>query len=77
MLGPAIVPAARPVRVKMPAPITTPMPNTVRSSAVRLFFSRYSGSSVSARDCSMLLVRRTLMIVLVDEVEVATGIARR
>ena len=42
----------------MPAPMITPMPKTVRSSAVRVFFSAYSGSSVSAIDCSTLLVRK-------------------
>ena len=41
MLGPygIGVLAARPVRVKIPAPMITPTPKTVRSSAVRLFFS--------------------------------------
>ena len=59
--GPAIWCATRPVRVKMPAPITTPTPKTVRSSAVRDFLSWYSGSSVSAIDCSTVLVRITLI----------------
>lgn len=53
--------AARPVRVKMPALMITPTPKTVRSKAVRLFLSWYSGSSVSAIDCSMLFVRITLI----------------
>ena len=35
--GPATSCAARPVSVKMPAPITTPTPNTVRSSALSDF----------------------------------------
>ena len=60
MAGPAMVAAARPVSVKIPAPMMTPTPKTVRSSAVRFFLSWYSGSSVSAMDCSTLLVRRTL-----------------
>jgi hypothetical protein len=54
--GPATLWAAFPVKVKMPAPMTTPTPKTVRSRAVSDFFNWYSGSSVSASDCSMLLV---------------------
>ena len=53
--------AARPVRVKMPAPMMTPMPKTVRSSAVRRFLSWYSGSSVSAIDCSIVFFRNRLI----------------
>src|SRR3954447_4535581 len=59
MAGPATVAAARPVSVKIPAPMMTLTPKTVRSSAVRFFLSWYSGSSVSAMDCSILFVRRT------------------
>ena len=59
--GPATSWAARPVSVKMPAPITTPIPNTVRSSALSDFLRRNSGSSVSAIDCSTDFVRRTLI----------------
>ena len=59
--GPATSCAARPVSVKMPAPMTTPMPKTVRSRALSDFLSRNSGSSVSAIDCSTDFVRRTLI----------------
>ena len=45
----------------MPAPMMTPMPNTVRSSQVSRFLSWYSGSSPSRMDCSIDLVRMTLM----------------
>jgi hypothetical protein len=45
------------VRVKMPAPMTTATPKTVRSQAVRSLRSLVSGSSVSAIDCSIDLVR--------------------
>jgi len=37
--GPATVAAARPVSVKIPAPMMTPMPNTVRSRAPSRFLS--------------------------------------
>ena len=55
--GPAYCSAARPVTVKMPAPMMTPTPKTVRSSAESRFLSWYSGSSVSLIDCSTDLVR--------------------
>ena len=45
----------------MPAPMITPTPNTIRSSAPRSLRSLVSGSSVSRIDCSMDLVRNTLM----------------
>ena len=61
MEGPAYSLAARPVRVKMPAPMMTPMPKTVRSRALRRFLSWYSASSVSAIDSSIVLVRKMLM----------------
>ena len=61
MAGPAIVCAARPVTVKMPAPMMTPMPKTVRSSADRFFFSWNSEASESAIDASIDLVRKRLM----------------
>ena len=50
--GPATSCAARPVSVKMPAPMTTPTPKTVRSSADNDLRSRNSGSSVSAIDAA-------------------------
>ena len=59
--GPATSFAARPVSVKMPAPMMTPTPNTTRSSAVSRFLSWYSGSSPSRSYCSIGMVRMTLM----------------
>ena len=64
--GPAKAWAAFPVTVKMPAPMMTPIPKTVRSSALSRFLSWYSGSSVSWIDCSIDLVRNTLMRALLD-----------
>lgn len=61
MAGPAYCAAARPVRVKMPAPMMTPMPKTVRSTAVRFFLSWYSSSTVSAMDASIDFVRNRLI----------------
>ena len=51
-------PAVDAVMVKMPAPITTETPKTIRSHQVRSLRSRVSGSSVSAIDCSTDLVRQ-------------------
>src|ERR1700712_534525 len=58
--GPAVVAAARAVSVKMPAPITTATPKTVRSNAERLRLSLWPGSSVSLLDCSTDFVRQML-----------------
>src|ERR1700712_3915471 len=58
--GPAVVAAARAVRVKMPAPMTTATPKTVRSNAERVRLSLWPGSSVSLIDCSTDLVRQML-----------------
>src|ERR1044072_3003505 len=55
--GPEKSPAVRAVSVKMPAPITTATPKTVRSQALRFFLSLVPGSSVSAIDCSTDFVR--------------------
>jgi len=55
--GPAIVPAALPVRTKIPVPMITPIPITVRSIGPSARRSRRSGSSVSAIDCSTVFVR--------------------
>src|SRR6478672_12661189 len=55
--GPATFPAVRAVSVKIPAPMTTATPKTVRSHAVRSLRSLVSGSSVSRIDCSIDLVR--------------------
>ena len=52
-----MLPAVDAVIVKMPAPITTETPKTVRSHQFRSLRSRVSGSSVSAIDCSTDLVR--------------------
>src|ERR1700761_7905419 len=51
-------PAVEAVTVKMPAPITTDTPNTHRCHQLRSLRSWVSGSSVSAIDCSIDLVRQ-------------------
>ncbi len=60
--GPAVSLATLPVRTKIPVPMTTPTPNTVRSSAERDFFRARSGSSVSLIDCSTDFVRNSVLI---------------
>jgi hypothetical protein len=55
--GPVMLPAVDAVIVKIPAPMTTETPKTVRSHHVRSLRSRVSGSSVSAIDCSTDFVR--------------------
>ncbi len=57
MAGPAKFAAATPVRTKMPVPIITPIPKTMRSIGPSAFLSWNSGSSVSLMDCSMDFVR--------------------
>src|SRR3954447_22559478 len=56
--GPASVLATSPVSTKMPVPMMTPTPNTVRSRADRCFRSWCSGSSVSRMESSTDLMRR-------------------
>src|ERR1700729_1741104 len=56
--GPVMSPAVEAVTVKMPAPITTDTPNTQRCHQLRSLRSWVSGSSVSAIDCSIDLVRQ-------------------
>ena len=58
--GPVILPAVEAVMVKMPAPITTDTPKTVRSHQFRSLCNRVDGSSVSAIDCSTDLVRQAI-----------------
>src|SRR3954451_15784266 len=55
--GPVMSPATRAVIEKIPAPINTEMPKTVRSRGPSSRRSLVSGSSVSAIDCSTDLVR--------------------
>ncbi len=50
--GPAFSLATLPVRTKMPVPMMTPTPKTVRSKHDSNFFSACSSSSVSKIDCS-------------------------
>src|SRR4051812_6340480 len=59
--GPELVAATVPVRTKMPAPMITPTPNTTRSRGPSSLRSLWSGSSVSAIDCSIDFVRKRLM----------------
>src|SRR3954462_16038695 len=60
MAGPVMLPAVDAVMVKMPAPITTDTPKTVRSHQFKSFRKRVSGSSVSAIDCSTDFVRQAI-----------------
>src|SRR5512139_3673426 len=60
--GPVRLAAVEAVIVKMPAPITTDTPKTVRSRQLRSRRSLVSGSSVSAIDCSTVLVRLLLVV---------------
>src|SRR6476469_6875935 len=60
--GPALVAATLAPRVKMPAPMTTATPKTVRSRAERFRLSLWLGSSVSCIDCSTDLVRNSCVI---------------
>src|SRR3954462_12073657 len=59
--GPESVLATSPVSTKMPVPMITPTPKTVRSRAERFFLSWWSGSSVSRIDSSTLLTRALLV----------------
>ena len=59
--GPELVAATVPVMTKMPAPMMTPTPKTIRSRVPRLFLSLCSGSSVSRIDRSTDFVRITSM----------------
>src|SRR3954452_1131597 len=58
--GPASVFATSPVSTKMPVPMMTPTPKTVRSSAERCLRSWSSGSSVSRMESSTDLIRRAV-----------------
>ena len=55
--------AAVPVRMKMPEPITAPIPRAVRLHGPSDLFSRLPGSSESAIRTSMFLVRSRLTLV--------------
>ena len=59
--GPELVAATVPVITKIPAPMMTPTPKTMRSRVPRLFLSLCSGSSVSRIDRSTDFVRMTSM----------------
>ena len=52
--------AAVPVRMKMPEPITAPMPKAVRLHGPSVRRSFFSGSSEAAISASMLFVRKRL-----------------
>ncbi len=54
--------AAVPVSTKMPVPMITPTPKTVRSSADSDFRSACSGSSVSWIDCSTFFVLKSVLL---------------
>src|SRR5579862_1624355 len=50
---------AVPMTVKIPEPITAPIPSEVRLSQPRVFLRRFSGRSASEMSWSMLLVRKS------------------
>src|SRR5688572_2165867 len=75
--GPDWVCATTPVTTKMPAPMMTPTPKTVRSSPDRLFLSRCSGSSVSRIESSTDLTRRIPAATASPFVDRLRGPARR
>src|SRR4029077_16269641 len=50
---------AVPITVKIPEPITAPIPSEVRLNHPRDFLSRFSGISESEMSLSMLLVRKS------------------
>src|ERR1700742_3488418 len=56
--GPVMSPAVDAVTVKIPAPITTDTPKTHRCHQLRSLRSWVPGSSVSAIDCSIDLIRQ-------------------
>src|SRR5947209_3286969 len=68
--------AAVPVTVKMPEPITAPIPSAVRLNAPRDFFKRWAGSSDAATSWSMLLVRKSGFIGRVRRSRPAAGRCR-
>ena len=58
--------AAVPVRMKMPEPITAPMPSAVRLHGPSVLRSRRAGSSEAAMSASMLFVRSSWDIGIVQ-----------
>jgi hypothetical protein len=54
--------AAVPVTVKIPDPITAPIPRNVRLHGPSVFFSRWLGSSEDAMSSSMFFVRKKDMV---------------
>src|SRR4051794_27141572 len=75
--GPATVLATTPVSTKMPVPMITPTPKTVRSSADRCRRSLCSGSSVSRMESSTDLIRRVPAATGSSSGAGATGPSRR
>src|SRR5215468_5741928 len=69
---------AVPTTVKIPEPITAPMPSAVRETGPRVFFSRRSGSSASAISLSMDLQHSSWLPVLSgsEDFEVTGGCAK-
>ncbi len=63
--GPAMLPAVDAVMVKIPAPITTETPKTIKSNQFRSLRSLVSGSSVSSIDCSTDLVRQPSNVLVI------------
>src|SRR6185437_10898217 len=69
--------AAVPVTVKMPEPITAPIPNAVRLHGPRERLSFFSGSSLAAIRASMLFLRKILIAAASSSGRLALALALR
>src|SRR4051812_18736849 len=74
--GPATVLATTPVSTKMPVPMITPTPKTVRSSADRCLRSLVSGSSVSRIESSTDFTRRMPVVMATSSTAGLAGLRR-
>src|SRR3954451_14799372 len=74
--GPATVLATTPVSTKMPVPMITPTPKTVRSSADRCLRSLVSGSSVSRIESSTDFTRRIPVVMATSSTAGLAGLRR-
>ncbi len=66
-------PIAVPMTVKMPEPITAPMPNAVSDTGPSVFFSAVSGNSLSVISLSMDLVAKICRVCVFWRLWIAGG----